>query len=150
GWLVHDGHMSAMPPTLLASERAEFYLYELFRLVPLESRGVGLTAAPPDSLGHRGLRAAQPGRPPATLYVDEEGRLAHVRIQVPGAETGELEWQDAWLTGVVQASGIRWPRELHLTVDGRPYFDLTVNALRVRDRLVDTLVNGPGKSSSGS
>jgi len=143
GWLVHDGQMTAMPPTLLASERAEFYLYQLFRLVPLQSRGVTMTAAPPDSLGHRGVSATQSGRPPATLYVDDEGRLAHVRLQVPGAETGELEWQDAWLTGVVEGSGIRWPRELHLTRNGEPYFDLSVKALRVRDQLVDTLLNGP-------
>jgi hypothetical protein len=150
GWLVHDGRMTAMPPSLLASERAEFYLYELLRLVPLQSHGVTLTAAPPDSLGHRGIRAAQPGRPPATLYVDDEGRLAHVRLQVPDAETSKLEWQDAWLTNVVEASGIRWPRELHLTVDGAPFFDLSVSALRVRERLADTLLNGPGRSSAGN
>ena len=143
GWLVHDGRMTAMPPTLLASERAEFYLYELFRLVPLQSPGVTLTAALPDSLGHRGLLVTQPARPLATLYEDDEGRLVHVRLQVPGAETGELEWQDAWLTGVVEVSGIRWPRELHLTRNGEPYFDLSVKALRVGDRLADTLLNGP-------
>jgi hypothetical protein len=149
GWLVHDGRMTAMPPRLLASERAEFYLYELVRLMPLQSRGVTLTPAAPDSLGHRGIRAAQPGRPPATLYVDDEGRLAHVRLQVPGAETGEPEWQDAWLTGVVEVSEIHWPRELRLTRNGEPYFDLSIKALRVGDRLVDTLLNGPGKSSAG-
>src|SRR5207237_392027 len=124
GWLVHDGQMTAMPPTVLASERAEFYLYELLRLVPVQTRGVTLATALPDSLGHRGVAVTQPGRPPATLYVDDEGRLAHVRLQVPGAETGVLEWQDAWVTGVVEASGIRWPRELHLTVNGGPFFDL--------------------------
>jgi hypothetical protein len=84
------------------------------------------------------------------LYVDDEGRLAHVRLQVPGAETGELERQDAWVTGVVEASGIRWPRELHLTLNGSQFFDLSVTALRVGNRLADTLLNGPGKSSTGN
>jgi hypothetical protein len=137
-----------MPPSLLASERAEFYLYELLRLVPLQSPGVTLSLAPPDSLGHRGVEATQSDRPRAALYVDDEGRLAHVRLQVPSAETGELEWQDAWVTGAVEASGIRWPRELHLTRNGAPFFDLSLSALRVRDRLADTLLNGPGTSSA--
>jgi hypothetical protein len=140
GWLVSGAEVTSMPATMLASERAEFYLYELIRLVPLRSPGVTLSAAPPDTLGQQGIRVEQPGRPSAALYFDEGGELTHVRFRVPSVSTGQLEWQDAWLEGTVEAGGVRWPRELHLLVEGKPYFDLTIDSLRVLPRLDSPLL----------
>lgn len=143
GWLVSGNEVTSMPATMLASERAEFYLYELIRLVPLRSPGVTLSAAPPDSLGQQGIRVEQPGRPSAALYFDESGQLTHVRFRVPSVSTGQLEWQDAWLEGTVEAGGVRWPRQLHLLVDGKPYFELTIESLRVLPRLDSPLLRRP-------
>lgn len=143
GWLVSDRQFTPMSSALLASERAEFYLYQLFRLVPLLEPGVTRSAVEPDSSGQPGVRVEQRGRPIAFLYFNPRGRLAHVRMQVPSPDTGELQWQDAWLAGLVESGGVRWPRELHFQVNGQPYFDLTIDSFRVLSRLESALLSGP-------
>ena len=143
GWLVSGERFSPLPATMMASERSEFYLYELIRLVTLTDSTVTLSPAPPDTVGQTGIKVSQPGRPTAFLFMDTCGRLSHVRLQVPSPETGKLEWQDAWLTGVIEAEGVRWPRELRLLVDGKPYFDLLLQSLKVYPRLTNPLLRGP-------
>jgi hypothetical protein len=143
GWLVGGKQFTPMPAPMLASERAEFYLYQLLRLTPLLGPEFKLSEAPPDSLNQTGIKVDQPGRPSAWLYVDTCGRLAHVRLQVPSARSGEPEWQDAWLSGVIESEGVRWPRELRLLVNGKPYFDLLLQSFKVMPRLSDRLLSGP-------
>lgn len=143
GWLVSGKRFTPMPQAMLESERAEFYLYELIRLVSLTDTLVKLASAPPDSLKQPGIRVDQPGRPSALLYIDSCGRLSHVRMQVPSAQTGELEWQDAWLAGVIESEGVRWPRNLRLLVNGKPYFELLLQSFKVLPGLRDPLLQGP-------
>jgi len=143
GWMVSGDRFQPMPPAMLANERDEFYLYEVMRLVPLRAPGVTLTAVPPDSLGQAGFRAEQPGRPPVEVYVDSAGRLAHLRITVQDPSGGAPVRQDAWLGGVIEAGGVRWPRELRLTMNGAPYFDLTLRSFRVLPRVDDPRLSGP-------
>jgi hypothetical protein len=143
GWLVTGDRFTPMPANMLASERSEFYLYELIRLVTLLDSDVKLAGAPADSLAQVGIRVDQPDRPTAWLYVDTCGRLSHIRMQVPSAQTGELQWQDAWLEGVIEAGNVRWPRELRLLVDGKPYLDLLLQSFRVTRQLKDPLLRGP-------
>jgi hypothetical protein len=142
GWLVNGREFSPMSPALLARERAEFYFYQLFRLVPLLGSNVTRSLAEPDSLGQVGIRVEEPGHPAAFLYFSRDGQLAHVRMQVPGGG-GEPEWQDAWLAGLVESKGMRWPRELHLLIDGQPYFDLTIESFRALPKLESPLLSGP-------
>jgi hypothetical protein len=143
GWLVSGKQFTPMPAAMLASERAEFYLYQLLRLTPLLGPEFKLSEAPPDSLNQPGIRVDQSGRPSAWLYVDTCGRLAHVRFQVPSAQSGEPEWQDAWLSGVIESEGVRWPRELRLLVNGKPYFDLLLQSFKALPRLSNRLLRGP-------
>lgn len=143
GWIVSGDQFTPMPDALLASERDEFFFYQAMRLVPLRDGGARLTRIAPATIGHRGLRAELPGRPAVELYVDADGRLAHLRMQVRSAEDGTPTWQDAWLTGTVEDAGVRWPREIRLDADGSPFFTLTVRALRVRPRVEDARLQGP-------
>jgi hypothetical protein len=143
GWLVTGERFTPMPANMLASERSEFYLYELIRLVPLLDSGVTLSPAPPDTLAQPGIRVEQAGRPAALLYMDDRGRLVHVRMQVPSPQTGDLEWQDAWLAGVIESEGVRWPRNLRLLVNGKPYFELLLQSFKAMPRLTDPLLKGP-------
>jgi hypothetical protein len=131
-----------MPPTVLASERDEFYLYSIIRLVPLRAAGVRLAAIEPDSLGQRGVRVSHVGRPDVEFYVDDSGRLAHLRARVTDALSGEPTTQDFWLSRTIEADGVRWPRSLWLTQDGAPYFDLEIKTLRVLPRLEDSVLEG--------
>ena len=143
GWLVSGERFSSLPATMMASERSEFYLYELIRLVALTDTTVKLSSAPPDTVGQIGIKVEQPGRPTSFLFMDTCGRLSHVRLEVPSPERGKLEWQDAWLSGVIEAEGVRWPRELRLLVDGKPYFDVLLQSLKVHPRLTNPLLRGP-------
>jgi len=143
GWLERGGELTPMPPAMLANEREQFYLYSVMRLVPLRAPNVQLVAIPPDSLGQRGVRATQPDRPDVELYVDELGRLAHLRLRVTDAMTGRPALQDVWLAGSIEADGVRWPKSVRITLDGKPYFDMEIRALRTLSRLDDPLLAGP-------
>jgi hypothetical protein len=144
GWQVRDGEFTPMPAAMLATERDEFYLYEIMRLVPLREAGVTLTTIPADSLGHVGFRAERAGRPPVDVHVDASGRLAHLRTRVPDPAGGQPVLQDIWLSGTIESGGVRWPRDLRIMLNGEPFFALTLRSLRVHERVEDSRLRGPG------
>lgn len=143
GWLWSPTSFAPMPPALLASERDEFYLYDVMRLVPLRDAEVTLAAIPPDSTGQRGFRAERPGRPAIDLFMDADGRLTHLRTMIDNAEGGAPVRQDVWLRGTLEAQGVRWPARITILQDGAPFFDLTLSNLRVLDRIDDARLRGP-------
>lgn len=144
GWVVTGERFEPMAPAMLANERDEFYLYDVIRLVPLRDAGVRLIPIAPDSLGQAGFRAERAGRPPVDVHVDATGRLAHLRTRVPEPAGGQPVLQDIWLGGIIEASGVRWPRDLRIFLNGEPFFSLTLRALRVHDRIDDPRLRGPG------
>jgi len=144
GWQVRGTEFTPMPAALLATERDEFYLYDVMRMVPLREPGVTLTAIPPDSLGHAGFRAERAGRPPVDVHVDATGRLAHLRTRVPDPAGGQPVLQDIWLSGTIESSGVRWPRDLRIMLNGEPFFAVTLRTLRIHDRVDDPRLRGPG------
>ena len=143
GWIVAGDRFEPMPAALLANERDEFYLYDVMRLVSLREPGVTLVAIAPDSLGQPGFRVERAGRPPVSLWMDADGRLAHLRLQVQDPAGGAPVRQDVWLRGTLDAGGVRWPQELRLTMNGAPYFALSMRALRVAPRIDDPRLVGP-------
>ena len=143
GWVVRGDSFTPLPDAMIANERDEFYLYDVIRLVPLLDSAVTLTAIPPDSLGQRGFRAEQPGRPAVDVFVDTTGRLAHLALNVADPGGGSPVRQDAWLSGELSSAGIRWPAVLRLTMNGAPYFELHMRDLTVTDRATDRLLLGP-------
>ena len=54
--------------------------------------------------------------------------------------------QDLWLSGTIEAHGVRWPREIRITMNGAPYFDLTITRLQVDSQLVEPYLAGPPQS----
>lgn len=142
GWVVSGAQRTAMEPAFLASERDAFYLYDVIRLVGLRAPGVTLQALAPDSLGRAGLLARQPGRPDVRLRMDARGRLVHVQLDAADAAGGAAVPQDAWLSGELEADGVRWPGEIRILQRGAPYFTLRLRELRVMPRLDDPLLTG--------
>ena len=149
GWLVQDDRFTAMTEPVAANERNSFYLFDVIRLITLRNDAVSLSNVPPDSLGQRGFRAEQPGRPPVELFVDSTGRLSHVRLIIDDPSGGPPYLRDVWLDGELSANGIRWPSRMRVTLNGAQYFDLTMRDLRVSDRLADPLLAGPQPGSRG-
>ena len=146
GWLVNGSEFTPMPATMLATERDEFYLYDVMRLVPLRDPGVTLTLIAPDSVGQSGFRAERPDRPAVDLYFDGTGRLAHLRTHVANPAGGAPVVQDVWLSGEIESAGVRWPRDLRLMLNGQPFFALTLRTLKVHHRVEDPRLRGPGPS----
>lgn len=143
GWVEQGGTFTPMPADFLAAERDEFYLYHVMRLTPLRAPAVTLLPLPPDSLGQRGFMVARPGRPAVALYVDNSGRLTHLRLRITDARSGGQAWQDLWLAGEVESNGVRWPAQLRITMNGAPYFDLAIEHFRAEPRLVEPYLAGP-------
>ena len=144
GWLVNGEQFSPMPESMLATERDEFYMYEVMRLVPLREPGVTLTPVPADSAGHAGFRAERAGRPWTELHFDRTGRLAHLRARIANPGGGEPVMQDIWFSGEIESRGVRWPRDFRIFVNGQPFFGLTLRTLRVHERVEDPRLRGPG------
>ena len=144
GWLVNGEQFSPMPEAMLATERDEFYMYDVMRLVTLRDPEVTLTPVSADTAGHAGFRAERAGRPWIELYVDRSGRLAHLRTRIANPAGGEPVTQDTWVSGEIEAGGIRWPRDFRILVNGQPFFALTIRTLRVHDRVEDPRLRGPG------
>jgi hypothetical protein len=69
--------------------------------------------------------------------------LSHLRTEVRHPSGGPSARQDLWLTGVIESEGVRWPREIGITMNGAPYFTLTIRSLRVQPRIDDARLNGP-------
>jgi len=149
GWVVRNDRFTAMTEPVAATERDAFYLYDVIRLVTLRNDAVTLSGIRPDSLGQRGFRAEQPGRPPVDLFVDSTGRLSHVRLIVANPTGGPAFQRDVWLDGELVAGGIRWPRRMRVLLNGSQYFDLTMRDLKVSDRLEDPLLAGPESIAGG-
>ena len=144
GWLVNGTQFSPMPAAMLATERDEFYMYDVMRLVTLRDPAVMLTPIATDTAGNAGFRAERAGRPPMDLHFDRTGRLAHVRTLIANPAGGEPVAQDTWLSGEIESGGIRWPRDFRIFLNGQPFFALTLRTLRVHDRVEDPRLRGPG------
>ena len=143
GWIASNGRVEPMPATMLQNERDEFRLYDVMRLVSLRGRGVRRFAIEPDNRGQRGFRVEEAGRADVELYVDWAGRLSHIRSSVRDASTGAPVRQDIWLSGTIEAAGVRWPRRIRITLDDAPYFTMTLRSLRITERIDDPRLNGP-------
>lgn len=143
GWLMRGQHIENMPTEMLANERDEFYLYHVMRLVTLRDPGTVLSSTTSDSLGQPGLRAEVAGRPTVDLFFDGAARLAHLRTRVRNPSGPGAVAQDLWFTGIIEADGVRWPREIRITMDGVPYFTVRLRSLRVQRRVDDPRLRGP-------
>jgi hypothetical protein len=126
GWMERAGERTPMPPAMLASERGQFYLYSVMRLLPLRDAGVRLTAT-----GPRSLRVEREGRPAVEMTFDGTGFLDRMRTQVADPVSGRPAVEVITFEGVVEGGGVRWPRRMSITRDGEPYFDLELTELSI-------------------
>jgi hypothetical protein len=142
GWGQRDGPPEPLPDALVAHEREQFYLYYLLRLVPLRSAGFQLTPLAPDSSGHEGLRVTSPGRRDVDLYFDKAAHPARLVTSLADPATGKEIVEELRFVGLVEKQGVRWPRRIEITWDGRPYFELDIDEFSARPRLDPSLFEG--------
>jgi hypothetical protein len=149
GWMQKDGHTTPLPDAVVEHERGQFYVYSLLRLVPLRDPAFALSPLPPDDEGLAGFRVTHAGWPTVDVYLDAGSRprrlVSEVKIPGPGyvPGSGATKRQVVTLSGDIEAGGIHWPRELKITWDDRPYFDLTITSLGMMEKLEDERLAGP-------
>lgn len=143
GWTVRDSQFAPLDPGFLAEERHQFYLYSLLRLVPLKGPNVVLTAIGPDSSGHAGILVRQPGHLDVSLYFGADARVARLVTTFATADSSTGAAQEISLTGTIEAWGVRWFRQMSITRDGQPSFDLTLTRFRPLAALDDPWLAGP-------
>lgn len=139
-WTQRNGKIEMLPAEMLADEQHQFYLYSLIRALPLRDPESKLKAVPTDSEGHAGLKVTRDGRPEVTLHFDADGRVCRVMSQVLD-QPGKRVTQVMLLSGTMESSGVRWFRQLRITRDGQPYFELELKDLQALKRLDDPLLS---------
>jgi hypothetical protein len=139
GWLQRDSQLTAMPPDMLTEERHQFYLYSLLQLTPLQRPGVRLRAVPPDAAGNSGFRVQQHGRLPVTMYFDHTGRVSHMATTFATLGRTAEDAQDILLSGTRDVEGITWFRQMTITRNGKPYFEMEITKLHAVPRISDSL-----------
>jgi hypothetical protein len=127
GFLERDGARTPMPEPMLASERDQFYLYSLIRLVPLKDPGVTLTLT-----GPRSVRVERAGRPTVEMTFDGAGGLDRLKADVHDPHSAGTLAETVTFEGLVEARGVRWPYRMAVALGGAPFLDLELTALAVR------------------
>ena len=62
-------------------------------------------------------------------------------VEDPGTKKDVVE--DVRLAGAVESRGIRWPRAIAITWDGKPYFDLEISDFEALPRFTDPRLATP-------
>jgi hypothetical protein len=135
GWL-QQAAVTPMPPDVYAEERHQFYLYALLRALPLRGAELTVEALPSTALGSV-LRVRAPTRPDVTLTVNAEGQIVHMRTVFATVGGREQAAQELTLSGQLESGGLRWFRQMTITRDGAPYYEMRLDRVRFLPELPD-------------
>jgi hypothetical protein len=122
------GSSQPLPPRLVAHERAQFAMYGLMLLAPLDHGGASLRTRHVPSKGIYILRVSRRGAPLTHFHIEESGRLAEAVNHVPHPETGRPVRQHFHFSEEQMPGPVRWPRRLRIDQDGKPYFELELDS----------------------
>lgn len=119
GWVEREGERTPLPPRQARHEREQFGIYG-YLLRALE-------AGP----GQGTLTLREPGYPEARFQMDGGGpRAAEYRVSAPEEGRSSIAERFAF-SGLIGQDGLRWPRRLTIMQDGRPFFTLEIEQLRI-------------------
>ena len=128
GWLERGGVRSDMPAAMLAHERQQYALYGLMLLTPLCGPDVE-TVVLPDLDGGGRVAVSHRRAPRTTLVFDETARLAGAENTVVAPDEGGAPIDQVFaFEGEIESAGVRWPRRLSISQNGKPYFELSLGA----------------------
>jgi hypothetical protein len=131
GWLTRDGKTEAMPPAMLAHERQQYATYGLMRLVTMRDSGAVFSTSAGQSAA-RILEVHHPFAADSRLYFAPGGRLIALENTVVAPDGGKPIAQRFEFSGEIASAGVRWPRRLVLTQEGKPYFTLALKTFAAR------------------
>jgi hypothetical protein len=137
GYAIVKDEREQISPEMLENERDQFYLYSLMRLLPLREYGVKLESLPKTDDGLEGLKVSRPERPDVELFFDADARLRKLSLETLDPVTNTRRRQNVRLEGEVVSKGVRWFKQLSITWEKEPYFELTIVTLDVLPGLAD-------------
>jgi hypothetical protein len=127
GRVERNGASERLPDLLVRHEQAQFAIYGMMLLAPLDEGRASLRLLH-DERGLNVLRVYHPPAPTTRLYFESDGRLAEASNQVPHPEQRRRRIAQHFYFSEEQMPGpVRWPRSLRIEQDGRPYFELTLS-----------------------
>lgn len=127
GRVERDGTSERLPDLLVRHEQAQFAIYGMMLLAPLDKRRANLRLLH-DQRGLDVLRVYHPPAPLTRLYFESDGRLAEATNSVPHPEHKRRRISQHFYFSEEQMPGpVRWPRSLRIEQDGRPYLELTLS-----------------------
>lgn len=129
-WTERDGKVSPLPQAMAVHERAQYGVYGLMLLAPLLTPPAIVQRAPREG-ELECLDVQMPPAPRATLCFDQAWRLVRLRNRVSDAEGQGSVDQLFKFAGEMRSNGVRWPREISIEQNGRPYFDMTLATFEV-------------------
>ncbi|MFT3723165.1 MAG: hypothetical protein QM773_06215 [Hyphomonadaceae bacterium] len=124
GWTVNGVTWTPMQEAQAAHENQQFSLYKMMLLTPLKETGVTVSENPPGAEGARSINAQLAGGVPARLTFDATGKLAGVELSVRDAKGGPDIKETVKLSGELVSNGVKWPKQISISQNGHPYFDL--------------------------
>jgi hypothetical protein len=119
-WLERRGVRLPIPKRMEVHERQQFSIYGLMRLVDLRAAAVSVTPA------GNALRVRHPAAPETLLLFDDRATLVVAENQVPSADDGTPILQRFRFADHRMASGTRWPHDIRIDQNGRPFFNLRI------------------------
>ncbi|MGZ8999180.1 MAG: hypothetical protein ACXW2T_10030, partial [Allosphingosinicella sp.] len=126
GRVEREGTTQRLPDLLVRHEQAQFAIYAMMLLAPLDDGRASLRIVH-DQRGLNVLRVDYPPAPVTRLYFEGDGRLAEATNSVPHPERKRTRISQRFHFSEEQMPGaVRWPRSLRIEQDGSPYFELTL------------------------
>jgi hypothetical protein len=127
GRVEHEGTSERLPDLLVRHEQAQFAIYGMMLLAPLDKQRANLRLLH-DQRGLNVLRVYHPPAPVTRLYFESDGRLAEATNSVPHPERKRERISQHFFFSEEEMPGpVRWPRTLRIEQEGRPYLELTLS-----------------------
>jgi len=124
GRVERNGRIEELPARLVAHERAQFAMYGLMLLAPLEGGGASIRQVDIPSSRFDILRVSHKQAPLTRLFFESDGRLAEAVDTVPHPETGRPVRQRFVFSEQQMPGPVHWPRTIRIEQEGKLYFEL--------------------------
>ena len=119
GWIERGGKREPMPLEMLVHERQQYGFYKQLQQVMGRRQGLPLFSAP---------KVVVEGLVPTTFVLDHSLNPVEASNVVSSPEPGGKPIaQEFHLRGEIVSNCLRWPREIAIFEDGKPYFTLTID-----------------------
>ena len=119
GWLERAGKREQMPPEMLAQERQQFGFYTQLQKLMARRNRLPVFSAP---------HVTVEGLSPTTFVLDHSLNPVNASNTISSLQPGGKPISQFFeLRGEIVSHCLKWPREIRIFQDGKPFFSLTID-----------------------